>query len=110
MAVTRENHYLLVERLADNDRGRDLSADPERPGADKLLGAMNALRDRTDEHAKRLRGSRIRAERLVRPSEQAQVARQSRLLAQRQSTTPRKEYETGRARRQLRRLDTRRRS
>ena len=53
MAGTRRTD--LLGRLADmsEDAIQRLS---DAPGADKLLGAMNALRDRTDELQKRVRG------------------------------------------------------
>jgi hypothetical protein len=53
MAGTRRND--LLGRLADisEDALQRLS---DTPGADKVLGAMNALRDRTDELQKRVRG------------------------------------------------------
>jgi len=53
MAGTRRTD--LLGRLADmsEDAIQRLS---DAPGADKLLGAMNTLRDRTDELQKRVRG------------------------------------------------------
>jgi hypothetical protein len=53
MAGTRKND--LLGRLADigEDAIQRLS---DAPGADRVLGAMNALRDRTDELQKRVRG------------------------------------------------------
>jgi len=54
MAGTRKKNDLLG-RLADigEDAIQRLS---DAPGADRVLGAMNALRDRTDELQKRVRG------------------------------------------------------
>jgi hypothetical protein len=53
MAGARRND--LLGRLADlsEDAIQRLS---DAPGADRLLGALNALRDRTDELQKRVRG------------------------------------------------------
>jgi hypothetical protein len=53
MAGTRRTD--LLGRLADmsEDAIQRLS---DAPGADKLLGAMNSLKDRTDELQKRVRG------------------------------------------------------
>jgi hypothetical protein len=53
MAGTRRTD--LLGRLADmsEDAIQRLS---DAPGADRVLGAMNALRDRTDELQKRVRG------------------------------------------------------
>ena len=53
MAGTRKND--LLGRLAD--MGEDaLQRLSDAPGADKILGAMNTLRDRTDDLQKRVRG------------------------------------------------------
>jgi uncharacterized protein involved in exopolysaccharide biosynthesis len=53
MAGTRRND--LLGRLADlsEEAVQRLS---DAPGADRVLGALNALRDRTDELQKRVRG------------------------------------------------------
>jgi hypothetical protein len=53
MAGTRRND--LLGRLADMSE-EAIQRLSDAPGADKLLGAMNALRDRTDELQKRVRG------------------------------------------------------
>jgi hypothetical protein len=53
MAGTRRND--LLGRLADLSE-EAIQRLGDTPGADKLLGAMNALRDRTDELQKRVRG------------------------------------------------------
>jgi len=53
MAGTRRND--LLGRLADLSE-EALQRLSDAPGADKLLGALNALRDRTDELQKRVRG------------------------------------------------------
>jgi hypothetical protein len=53
MAGTRRND--LLGRLADISE-EALQRLSDTPGADKLLGAMNALRDRTDELQRRVRG------------------------------------------------------
>src|SRR3954469_20646093 len=45
----------LLGRLADMSE-EAIQRLSDAPGADKLLGAMNALRDRTDELQKRVRG------------------------------------------------------
>ena len=53
MAGTRKND--LLGRLAD--MGEDaLQRLSDAPGADKILGAMNTLRERTDDLQKRVRG------------------------------------------------------
>jgi uncharacterized protein involved in exopolysaccharide biosynthesis len=53
MAGTRRTD--LLGRLADMSE-EAIQRLSDAPGADKLLGAMNALRDRTDELQKRVRG------------------------------------------------------
>jgi uncharacterized protein involved in exopolysaccharide biosynthesis len=53
MAGTRRND--LLGRLADMSE-EAIQRLSDAPGADKLLGAMNAMRDRTDELQKRVRG------------------------------------------------------
>ena len=53
MAGTRRND--LLGRLADMSE-EAIQRLSDAPGADKLLGAMNTLRDRTDELQKRVRG------------------------------------------------------
>ena len=53
MAGTRRND--LLGRLADISE-EAIQRLSDAPGADKLLGALNALRDRTDELQKRVRG------------------------------------------------------
>lgn len=53
MAGTRRND--LLGRLADLSE-EAIQRLSEAPGADKALGAMNAMRDRVDELQKRVRG------------------------------------------------------
>jgi predicted RecB family endonuclease len=53
MAGTRRTD--LLGRLADMSE-EAIQRLSDAPGADRLLGAMNALRDRTDELQKRVRG------------------------------------------------------
>jgi uncharacterized protein involved in exopolysaccharide biosynthesis len=53
MAGTRRTD--LLGRLADMSE-EAIQRLSDAPGADKLLGAMNTLRDRTDELQKRVRG------------------------------------------------------
>jgi hypothetical protein len=53
MAGTRRTD--LVGRLADLSE-EAIQRLSDAPGADRVLGAMNALRDRTDELQKRVRG------------------------------------------------------
>ncbi len=53
MAGTRRTD--LLGRLADMSE-EAIQRLSDAPGADKLLGAMNGLRDRTDELQKRVRG------------------------------------------------------
>jgi hypothetical protein len=53
MAGTRRTD--LLGRLADMSE-EAIQRLSDAPGADKLLGAMNALRDRTDDLQKRVRG------------------------------------------------------
>ena len=53
MAGTRRTD--LLGRLADMSE-EAIHRLSDAPGADRLLGAMNALRDRTDELQKRVRG------------------------------------------------------
>ena len=53
MAGTRRND--LLGRIADMSE-EAIQRLSDAPGADKVLGAMNALRDRTDDLQKRVRG------------------------------------------------------
>jgi hypothetical protein len=62
MAGTRKND--LLGRLADLSE-EAIQRLSDAPGADRLLGAMNALRDRTDELQKRVRGLEDLEERLA---------------------------------------------
>ncbi|MDX6472142.1 MAG: hypothetical protein QOK22_958 [Gaiellaceae bacterium] len=62
MAGTRKND--LMGRLADLSE-EAIQRLSDAPGADRLLGAMNALRDRTDELQKRVRGLEDLEERLA---------------------------------------------
>ncbi len=62
MAGTRKND--LLGRLADlsEEAYQRLS---DAPGADKVLGALNGLKDRTDELQKRVRGLEALEQRLA---------------------------------------------
>jgi hypothetical protein len=62
MAGTRKND--LLGRLADLSE-EAIQRLSDAPGADRLLGAMNALRDRTDELQRRVRGLEDLEERLA---------------------------------------------
>jgi hypothetical protein len=62
MAGTRRTD--LLGRLADMSE-EAIQRLSDAPGADKVLGAMNALRDRTDELQKRVRGLENLEERLA---------------------------------------------
>jgi hypothetical protein len=62
MAGTRRTD--LLGRLADMSE-EAIQRLSDAPGADKILGAMNALRDRTDELQKRVRGLENLEERLT---------------------------------------------
>jgi hypothetical protein len=61
MAGTRRTD--LLGRLADMSE-EAIQRLSDAPGADRVLGAMNALRDRTDELQKRVRGLENLEERL----------------------------------------------
>jgi len=54
----------LLGRLADMSE-EAIQRLSDTPGADKVLGAMNALRDRTDELQKRVRGVETLEQRLA---------------------------------------------
>ena len=62
MAGTRRND--LLGRLADLSE-ETIQRLSDAPGADRVLGAMNALRDRTDELQKRVRGLESLEQRLA---------------------------------------------
>ncbi len=62
MAGTRRTD--LLGRLADLSE-EAIQRLSDAPGADKVLGAMNALRDRTDELQKRVRGLESLEQRLA---------------------------------------------
>jgi len=62
MAGTRRTD--LLGRLADMSE-EAIQRLSDAPGADKVLGAMNALRDRTDELQKRVRGLESLEQRLA---------------------------------------------
>jgi hypothetical protein len=89
MAGTRRTD--LLGRLADmsEDAIQRLS---DAPGADKLLGALNTLKDRTDELQKRVRGLEDLEKRLT--AVEAKVAKLSKPAAAKTSggttTTPKK--------------------
>jgi hypothetical protein len=67
---TKEDHMAGKRRTDLLGRLADLSEEAiqrlsDTPGADKVLGAMNALRDRTDELQKRVRGVETLEQRLA---------------------------------------------
>jgi hypothetical protein len=53
--MARGSQKDLLSRLADAGE-KAIQRLPDTPGADKLMGAMNGMRDRMDEMQKKLRG------------------------------------------------------
>jgi hypothetical protein len=76
MAGTRRTD--LLGRLADMSE-EAIQRLSDAPGADKLLGAMNSLKDRTDELQKRVRGLEDLEKRLA--AVEAKVAKLSKPAA-----------------------------
>lgn len=62
--MARKRRTDLLGRLADMSE-EAIQRLGDTPGADKVLGAMNALRDRTDELQKRVRGVETLEQRLA---------------------------------------------
>jgi len=69
----------LLGRLADMSE-EAIQRLSDTPGADKVLGAMNALRDRTDELQKRVRGVETLEQRLAALEPKRRQAREERRL------------------------------
>ncbi len=88
MAGTRRTD--LLGRLADMSE-EAIQRLNDVPGADKVLGAMNTLRDRTDELQKRVRGLEALEQRLATLEKKVEKLSKAPAAKSSSGTTPKKD-------------------